>query len=187
MKKLFLLTAIAAMLWMVQACSSASETTTGVDTAAMDTSSVSTTNFIPDTVFMAKAAIGGMAEVELGNLALAKTTNADVKNFATMMVADHTKANEELMAIAKDKNFVLPKTLDAEHQAKSDSLRNLSGAAFDEAYAATMVEAHQKTLNLMQTEAANGIDAKLKDFASKTTTVVQTHLGHAQTLQANIK
>lgn len=187
MKKLFLLTACAATLWLAQACSSVSETTTVTDSTATDTTSVSTTYFIPDTVFMAKAAVGGMAEVEFANFALLKSTNAEIKNFATMMVTDHTKANEELMAIAKEKGFNLPKILDAEHQAKSDQLRDLTGAAFDKAYAATMVEAHQKTLDLMKTEAANGIDANLKDFAAKTATVVQAHLEHAQKLQGNVK
>jgi len=185
MKKLFLLPTCVAMICLVQACSSVSETT-ATDTAKTDTTAMAT-NFIPDTVFMAKAAIGGMAEVELANLALANSTNSNIKDFANMMVADHSKANAELDSIAKTKNFVLPKKLDTEHQAKRDSLNKLTGANFDRAYAASMVEGHQKMLNLMQTEASTGLDTKLKDFAAKTAPVVQMHLEHAKTLQVNIK
>jgi putative membrane protein len=142
---------------------------------------------LADSVFIAKAAAGGRAEVELGNLALGKTTNSSVKDFANMMITDHTKANEELMAMAKNKSFTLADSLDGEHKAKADNLRNLSGAAFDKAYMATMVEDHQKTLELMRTEASTGVDANLKDFAAKTAPVVQTHLEHAQRLQSSLR
>ena len=185
MKKLFLLSACAATLWLVQACSSTSETTTGdsTTTESADTAAV----VLADSVFIAKAAAGGKAEVELGNLALAKTTNSSVKDFANMMVTDHTKSNEELMAMAKNKTFTLADSLDGEHKAIADNLRNLSGTAFDKAYAAAMVEGHQKMLSLMQTEASTGVDANLKDFATKTASVVQTHLEHAQRLHSGIK
>jgi putative membrane protein len=104
-----------------------------------------------------------------------------------MMVTDHTKSNEELMAMAKNKSFMLADSLDGEHKAKADNLRNLSGAEFDRAYMATMVADHQKTLELMRTEASTGVDANLKDFAIKTAPVIQSHLEHAQRLQASIK
>jgi putative membrane protein len=185
MKKLFLLSACAATMWLVQACSSASETTTGDTTITESVNTASTT--MSDSVFIKQAAAGGLAEVELGNLALATSTNTSVKDYANMMVTDHTKANNELMAIAKNKNVIFPTTLDAEHQAKSDSLHKLSGAAFDKAYVATMVAGHQKMLNLLQTEASNGIDVGLKDFANQTTPVVQMHLEHAQKLQSDLR
>jgi putative membrane protein len=104
-----------------------------------------------------------------------------------MMVTDHGKANAELMNIAKTKNIMLPATLDAEHQAKSDSLSKLSGAAFDKGYVEVMIEGHKKTLALMQSEAANGKDAELKAFAAKTAPVVQMHLDHIQKIHDSLK
>lgn len=82
---------------------------------------------------------------------------------------------------------MLADSLDGEHKAIADNLRNLSGTAFDKAYAAAMVEGHQKMLSLMRTEASTGVDANLKDFAAKTAPVVQTHLEHAQRLQSGLK
>lgn len=128
-----------------------------------------------------------MAEVALGKMAAAKGASKDVKDFGNMMVMDHGKANAELMNIAKAKNITLPATLDAEHQAKSDSLSKLNGAAFDKAYVAAMVEGHKKTLALMQSEAASGTDAELKGFAAKTGPVVQHHLDEIQKIQESIK
>ena len=184
MKKLFLLSAFAATMWLVQACSSASETTTGDTTASSsDTAAV----VLADSLFIRQAAAGGKAEVELGNLALATSSNTSVKDFATMMVADHTKSNEELMAMAKNKSFTLPDTLYGEHKATADNLRSLTGTAFDKAYMAAMVEGHQKMLSLLQSETQSGMDANLKDYATKTAPVVQTHLEQAQKIQAGIR
>jgi len=50
----------------------------------------------PDMAFAREAAIGGMAEVELGNLAKQKASSSDVKQFGDRMVTDHGKGGEEL-------------------------------------------------------------------------------------------
>ena len=140
-----------------------------------------------DTAFAAKAAVGGMADVALGKMAAAKSTDSKIKDFGNMMVMDHSKANTELMTIAKSKNITLTASLDAEHQAKSDSLSKLSGKDFDAAYVNAMIEGHKKTLALMQSEATNGKDADLKAFAAKTAPVVQTHLAKIQQIHDSMK
>ncbi len=128
-----------------------------------------------DAKFATAAANGGMAEVGLGKLAASKTTNAQIKEFANMMVTDHGKANDELMAIAKAKNITLPATVDADHQKKMDDLSKKTGKDFDKAYVDAMVDGHKKTLDLMNDEAKNGKDADLKAFAAKTAPVVKMH------------
>jgi putative membrane protein len=104
-----------------------------------------------------------------------------------MMITDHGKANMELDSIAKTKTVTLPATVDAEHQAKMDSLSKLSGADFNKAYVATMIEGHQKTLALMQTEASSGKDADFKAFAAKTAPTVQMHLDAINKISASMK
>ena len=129
-----------------------------------------------DTAFANKAAVSGLAEVALGKMAAAKGASAEVKNFGNMMVKDHGAANEELKSIAQKKNLTLPTGLDAEHQAKSDSLSKLSGKDFDKAYIKVMIDGHHKTLAIMNTEANGGQDVDLKAFAKKTAPIVQHHL-----------
>lgn len=120
-------------------------------------------------------------------MAATKGVSAEVKNFGNMMVTDHGKANDELMSIAQKKGLTLPTGLDAEHQAKSDSLSKLSGADFDRGYIKVMVEGHKKTLALMNNEATGGKDADLKAFAAKTAPVVQHHLDEITQIQASVK
>jgi putative membrane protein len=194
MKKLTLFTLIALTAGTFQSCKSKAGSNSTDSTATTTDSSKSGTvanadsaGTKPDTAFTSKAAVGGMAEVALGKLAAGKTSSAKIKDFANMMVTDHGKANDELKGIAQTKNITLPATLDAEHQAKSDSLSKLSGKDFDKAYVAAMVEGHQKTLALMQGEASDGKDAELKAFAAKTAPVVKMHLDAITKIQAGMK
>lgn len=152
---------------------------------AMNTGGIAVNN--DDAKFATDAANGGMAEVALGKLALTKTTNASIKDFAQMMVTDHGKANDELMAIAKQKNITLPAEPDSAHIKKMDDLKKLNGADFDKAYVSTMIDGHKKTLDLMKGEAKNGSDSTLKTFAAKTAPVVQAHLDAINKIHDSIK
>jgi len=194
MKKINALLLTLAAAGLLQACSGNKKSSGSDSSVASNDSSQftavpadSSAQVLADTAFAAKAAVGGMAEVALGKMAAAKGTDSKVKDFGKMMVMDHGKANAELMTIAKGKNISLPAGLDAEHQAKSDSLSKLSGKDFDKAYVDAMIDGHKKTLALMQTKASNGKDAELKAFAGKTAPVVQHHLEKILKIQDGLK
>src|SRR5436305_12043310 len=84
--------------------------------------------------FMVNVADVGMTEVKLGELAEKKALSKRVKQFARMMVSDHSTANEELKRLAAKKNVTLPKTIGNDHQKKIDDLSKKSGREFDKAY-----------------------------------------------------
>jgi putative membrane protein len=182
MKKLIYLLAISALAF--EACNGgnkdAKESADSLNMAKDSSTNAVATGGIAvdeaDAKFTTQAAVGGMAEVELGKLALEKSSNPQVKEFATMMVKDHGMANTELMAIAKQKNITLPSTVDDEHKKKMDELSKKSGADFDKAYVDAMVSDHKSTLKLMEDELRDAKDADLKAFATKTAPIVQSHL-----------
>nr|WP_276900130.1 DUF4142 domain-containing protein [Pedobacter kyonggii] len=182
MKKLIYVFAISALVF--QACNGgnkdAKESADSLNMAKDSSTNAVATGGIAvdeaDAKFTTQAAVGGMAEVELGKLALEKSSNPQVKEFATMMVKDHGMANTELMAIAKQKNITLPSTVDDEHKKKMDDLSKKSGADFDKAYVDAMVSGHKSTLKLMEDELRDAKDADLKAFATKTAPIVQSHL-----------
>src|SRR5256714_1396570 len=97
-----------------------------------------------DEEFAQKAATGGQAEVELGQLASEKASNPKVKEFAQRMVSDHGQAGQQLQQIAGNKGLELPKMLPTEAQEEKDKLSKLSGAQFDKEYMRFMVEDHRK-------------------------------------------
>jgi putative membrane protein len=139
-----------------------------------------------DAMFIRTAAMDGMAEVEHGRLAATNATNDEVKQFGQRMVDDHSKAGDELKALASRKNVTVPTTLEGKHQAMQDKLSKMKGAAFDRAYMAHMVTAHQQAVALFQKEASGGKDTDAKAWAAKTLPTLQEHLKMARGINAKV-
>lgn len=140
-----------------------------------------------DTEFAVEAADGGMLEVQLGQLAQTNASSAEVKNFAKMMVDDHTKANDELKAAATAKNISLPGALSDKNQKKYDDLVGKNGEDFDKAYIDFMVDDHKEDLDAFKDEAENGHDADLKAWAAGKVPTLQHHYDAAKTAQDALK
>jgi putative membrane protein len=134
----------------------------------------------PDRTFVKKAAEGGLAEVELGNLAKDKASSPDVKQFGDRMATDHGKANDQLKDWAQKENVTLPTALTAKDKATRDRLSKLSGDAFDKAYMQEMVKDHQKDVTEFQKESKAAKDADLKAWAGQTLPTLQDHLKMAR-------
>lgn len=136
-----------------------------------------------DSSFVNEAAVGGMAEVDLGKLASTKGTNPEVKKFGQMMVTDHTAANNQLKELATKKGWTLPTDIDSSHKSTADDLKSRSGADFDSAYVDEMVDDHEKDVKAFQDKANNASDPDLKAFAQKTLPVLQKHLDAIKAIQ----
>jgi putative membrane protein len=130
----------------------------------------------PDASFYKHAAEGGMAEVELGKLAQEKSTNASVKDFAAMMVTDHSTANDKLKSIADSKSISLPTSPSVGQMATKAKLEVLSGETFDKSYIKAMVKGHEETLAAFRKEAMSGQDSDAKAFAVATVPTIRAHL-----------
>lgn len=137
-----------------------------------------------DVRFATKAAQGGVAEVELGQLATQKASDPDVKAFGQQMVDDHTKANDNLKAVAAKQGMTLPTDLDAKDQALKTKLANLSGVKFDLAYVKAMVKDHEDDVKEFQKESNSGKDPQIKDFAATTLPVLEEHLTKIKSIEA---
>jgi putative membrane protein len=136
--------------------------------------------------FVKEAAQGGMAEVELGQLASKNAQDPEVKKFGQMMVSEHGKANAELKTLAGKKNWTMPTDIGS-HKSTMDKLQGLKGADFDKAYVDEMVSDHEKDLKAFQQQGQSGTDPELKEFAAKTATVIQKHLDAIKAIQAKMK
>lgn len=136
--------------------------------------------------FLEEAAGGGLAEVEMGKLAASKAQNAEVKKFGQMMVADHTKANAELKALAAKKNIKVPADASS-HRSTIEELKQLIGADFDKAYVKAMVDDHETDVDAFQKQADNATDPDVKAFATKTLPTLKKHLEAIKAIQAKMK
>jgi putative membrane protein len=136
----------------------------------------------PDASFYRSLAKGGMAEVRLGKLAQHKSADPNVKDFAAMMVKDHSAANAELRTLAASKNVTLPKGPGTAADTKKTELEVLSGHAFDSSYLSNQIKAHEDTVALLQKEISSGSDPDAQAFAQKILPTVQAHLQAADKL-----
>jgi putative membrane protein len=206
MKKLSFLCVMAAGMLAIQSCGdnnnkesvgAASDTT---NTVTHDATSPDTMNHAPSTAattsssltddenkFVINAASGGMMEVQLGKLAQEKSSNIKVKDFASKIVTDHTKANDELKALAQSKGITLTETLKDEHQKHITDLNEKTGADFDKAYMKLMVEDHKDDIDNFQKCSKDSKDADVKAFATKTIPVLQKHLADAKIVRDAVK
>jgi putative membrane protein len=135
-----------------------------------------------DRQFVKKAAQGGMAEVELGQLATEKAASPEVKQFGQRMVDDHTKANDQLKQVASEEGVTVPDKLDAKDAATKARLEKLSGKAFDRAYMHDMVLDHTKDVSEFRMEAKNASDPAVKNFAKETLPTLESHLKEAKSI-----
>ena len=113
--------------------------------------------------FAEKASVGNTFEVEESKLALKQATSPKIKAFAKMMISDHTMAEKKLMTAAKASGPVEMK-LDGPHQAMLDAIQGQTGDAFDKAYVADQVQAHQETASVLSEYGKTGDHAKLKTW-----------------------
>ncbi len=128
-----------------------------------------------DNNFIMQAAAGSVGETALGQMAERRSSNPAVRQFAQHMVAEHTAANRELIAIAGRKGVVPPTTLDPGRANASRQLSALTGTAFDQQYMAQQVQDHELQLALYRQQAQSGVDPELRAFAAKYLPMVEAH------------
>ena len=194
MKKLSLIMMFVLSAWMFQACNNGAKTDSkeSADSTneVKDTTTTGATGIAVDEAdakFATDAANGGLAEVALGKVAEQKAVNKSVKDFAAMMVKDHGKANDELMAIAKAKNITLPAAPSDDKQKELTDLSAKTGGDFDKAYVDAMVDGHKKTISMFEDAAKNCKDAELKAFATSTLPIIKGHLTEIETIKKGLK
>jgi putative membrane protein len=139
-----------------------------------------------DRLFVYELTIGGNAEVAFGQLAEQKGGFPAIRDFGHQMAADHSKANQQLMQLAKAANLPQTGEPDEEHKAMRSQLDQLRGADFDLAYIRGQVADHQKTAQLLEWEIGSGQDTQLKAFASEILPVVLRHLQMAENIESQL-
>jgi putative membrane protein len=137
--------------------------------------------------FAQKAYDDSVAEVTLARLALKNSENAEVKEFANLMIKDHSAASEELKKIISAENIKLSEKPDDEAKDMAEKLASLKGKDFDRAYMDDMVDDHEDTVDLFQDYIKDGENAKLKEFATKTLPKLQGHLEKAKALDDKLE
>jgi putative membrane protein len=185
MKKLNLIFIAALAMVTMQACNNgtkdpvklADSTNAHNDTPKTDTTAGVRAEIVDndDAKFAVKAASGGLTEVILGDMAARRATNPRIQQFGNMMVMDHTKADSELTALAKDRKISLPTVPGNDDQKVIDELTKKTGSDFDNAYVDAMLADHKNDIKLFENEQKNAVDTAIKAFTIKTLPILHKH------------
>lgn len=140
-----------------------------------------------DRKFVEDAAIGGMAEVQFGQLATQRAQHQAVRDFGNTMVSDHTPANQRLMTIAATLGITPPDKLDFMHRHTYRKLNKAEGREFDEDYIKSQVKDHEKMIELMEDQIKEGQNAELKQFATDLLPKLREHLQTAQRIETQLQ
>jgi putative membrane protein len=147
---------------------------------------------LTDTQIAAIAVTANKVDIEAGRMAMRKSRNVAVKNFASDMISDHTSANKQAAALAQ-KLGLSPEANDFSRslaQGGQDNLANLkplTGREFDLAYAEHEVVYHQQVLAALKEKLIpSAQNAELKSLLESVRTLVAAHLDHAQELYESL-
>ena len=132
--------------------------------------------------FVVNAASGGMMEVKLGKIAEKKAVSERVRNFAKMIVRDHTIANRDLKSRANSEKITLPASISNDQQKMIDDIDKKTGKAFDKAFISMMVKGHQQVLSAFKMAAVNCKNHSIREFAVKTIPIIEKHLDSAKAI-----
>lgn len=136
-----------------------------------------------DRKFIEKAAESGMFEVQVGQLAMSKASDPQVKNFATMLVDQHSKANNELTQLANAKGVELPAAPKHSMRKAIDKLGKRNGSDFDEHFVREVgIKDHEKDIKDFEKAGKHVKDAELKAFIDRTLPALREHLAAAEKL-----
>ncbi|HET9281560.1 MAG TPA: DUF4142 domain-containing protein [Candidatus Angelobacter sp.] len=136
--------------------------------ASSPNSSTTSANANPDQDFVNKAAQGNRAEIQLGQLVAGKTKDPSVKQFAQMMVKDHTAALNKLQQVAQSKSMTLPDDVPDDAKQLQSKLSGEEGKQLNQDYMAGMVQDHQQDVHEFKDAAQSVKDPEIKQWVTST-------------------
>jgi putative membrane protein len=131
-----------------------------------------------DRNFIEQAARAGWEELAIARIAVERTANPHVRDYAEMIVSEQENATDAIAALAASKTIALPaRDSDADRWAKRDA------KGFDQEYLRKAVSDHEDTVKLFEKEAREGEDPDAVAFARKTLPRLLHHLQLGKDLQ----
>ena len=134
--------------------------------------------------FLAQAASANQFEIESSQLALQASQNAAVRNYANLLISDHTRLGQQVTAAAAAGGVPMPPPglLPAQQSALAQLQAAGTGPNFDMAYRQAQIDAHNQAIGLMQNYSASGDVPALRSAAGSAIPMMQMHLPQAQML-----
>lgn len=135
-----------------------------------------------DRNFIMQAAMSNAAEIQAGQLADSTADSSAIQAFAAQLVSDHQAAQNDLKSLGMQLNVGVTDSADSNHMMILDTLRGLSGRAFDSAFIMNQITDHNKAISDYQTEVSGGNKTSVVNYASQYLPALQMHLNTADSI-----
>ncbi len=139
-----------------------------------------------DTLYVIMFGSGNVGQIRLGELALKNSNDPEVKEFAQMMIDAHCKANDQLLAMAKDHNIDFPPAPPAAAYKLSQTMLGLKGPEFDKVYLGLLVKAHTNDLAALKRAKGEVKNDLLTAYVEDSETTVAKHLKKAKEIDERL-
>jgi putative membrane protein len=136
--------------------------------------------------FMIKAVQANLAEVDMARIAVQKTQNSDVKDFANMIESDHKSALEDLADLMQNNGMSPSSVLSPDAMTDIEKMSALSGAEMDREFINVMVSDHQKTIEMFRNHLNIAQNPDVRKYAENLLPELEMHLEKAQKLQSKL-
>lgn len=157
-------------------------TNPGMDSTRSDRDTISANFNSEDSTFLVEALSGGIMEVKLGELAVKKSKQESTQELGKMMIQDHSKANDEIRILLKQRNIVVKDSLIKQHASKIKEFEKTNAAEFDKKYTREMQKDHREDISKFESRLNRTNYSSLKDFINRTLPVLRKHQNHVETL-----
>ena len=135
-----------------------------------------------DSGFIMQAAIANNAEIQAGQLADSTSDTSTIQNFAMTLINDHQAAQNDLKSLGTKLNINVGDSTNGYNMMRLDSLRTLSGRAFDSAFIMNQIIDHTKAISDYQAEATSGNHTSVVNYANQYLPILQMHLNTADSI-----
>jgi len=120
-----------------------------------------------DRQFLIQDAQGSAYEIAIAALAQKRSSNDNVKAYASRIVTDHATYNQALQELAQAKGLTLPTTMTADDQVRLNSINSQSGSTADRSFIEEAVRVNAEDKQTAAKEAASTADPDIKAFLRK--------------------
>lgn len=138
----------------------------------------------PDQQFVDFAAQTDMLEAHFGQMALNQASGRNIKDFAQILVTDHTNDYQQLNRLSEKAGVTVPKAIDAKGNKTIATFEKLKGTAFDSRFIREMISGHEKAIDTYKKEISNGQNSDVKAYAAQAMPALERHLQGARQLKA---
>jgi putative membrane protein len=139
-----------------------------------------------DQDFMGKAVDGHLSEIFMARIAMLKSANQDVKDYANMIEKDHSSALREMVNLMKQKRVMKPETLSDETREHVNRMNELTGSEFDREFVNMMVSGHEQAIEMYEGEKTVVRNPDVKEYIEGLLPKLELHLEKGLQLQSKL-